>query len=70
MNAINPGRIDTPMIHDVSDEVNRAIAARIPMGRLGTPADVSGSVAFLASDLADYLTGTVIEVNGGLYMGL
>jgi 3-oxoacyl-[acyl-carrier protein] reductase len=69
VNAINPGRIDTPMIHDVSDEVNEAYKARIPLGRLGVPDDVASVVLYLASDLADYLTGTTIEVNGGLYMG-
>ena len=69
VNAINPGRIDTPMIHDVPDEVNESYKARIPLGRLGVPDDVAGVVQFLASDLADYLTGTAIEVNGGLYMG-
>lgn len=69
VNAINPGRIDTAMIHDVPDEVNQSYLARIPLGRLGQPADVAGVVLFLASDLADYLTGTTIEVNGGLYMG-
>lgn len=68
VNAINPGRIDTPMIRDVPDEVNQQIARSLPLRRLGTPADVAGSALFLASDLADYLTGVVIEVNGGAYM--
>jgi len=69
VNAINPGRIDTAMIHDVPDEVNEAYLKRIPLGRLGLPRDIAGAATFLASDLADYLTGTTIEVNGGLYMG-
>lgn len=69
INAINPGRIDTQMIRDVPDEVNQAIAAQIPVGRLGTPADIAKACLYLASDLADYLTGTTIEVNGGLYVG-
>ena len=68
VNAINPGRIDTPMIHDVPDAVNQAIAAQIPLRRLGTPMDVAGAAVFLASNHADYLTGVVIEVNGGAYM--
>ncbi len=68
VNGINPGRIDTPMIRDVPDEVNQAIAKGLPLRRLGTPADIAGSALFLASDLADYLTGVVIEVNGGGYM--
>jgi NAD(P)-dependent dehydrogenase (short-subunit alcohol dehydrogenase family) len=53
----------------VSDEVNAAYAARIPLGRLGTPLDVAHTIAYLFSDHADYLTGTTIEVNGGLFMG-
>ncbi len=69
INAINPGRIDTKMIRDVPDEVNKAIAANIPVGRLGTPEDIANTCLYLASDLADYLTGTTLEVNGGLYVG-
>jgi 3-oxoacyl-[acyl-carrier protein] reductase len=69
VNAVNPGRIDTPMINDVSEETNRVLMSRIPLGRFGKPRDVAGSVLFLASDLADYITGTTIEVNGGLYVG-
>ncbi|MFZ4806534.1 MAG: SDR family oxidoreductase [Hyphomicrobiaceae bacterium] len=69
VNAINPGRILTSMTRDVSDEVNAAIIDRIPARRLGQPDDIAKVALFLASDLADYLTGTAIEVNGGLYMG-
>lgn len=69
VNAVNPGRIDTPMIHDVSDEVNREIASRIPVGRLGLPSDIANAIAFLCADETDFLTGTTIEVNGGAYMG-
>ncbi len=68
VNGISPGRIDTPMIHDVPDAVNEAIAKGLPLRRLGLPRDIAGSALFLASDLADYLTGLVIEVNGGGYM--
>lgn len=53
INAINPGRINTKMIKDVPDEINQAIAARIPVGRLGLPGDVAKVCLFLASDLAD-----------------
>ena len=69
INAVNPGRIDTQMIKDVPDEVNQAIAANTPIGRLGLPEDVAKACLYLASDLADFLTGTTIEVNGGLYVG-
>jgi len=68
VNAINPGRIDTPMIHDVPDEVNQSYIERIPARRLGLPEDIAKVVVFLASDLSDYITGTAIEVNGGLFM--
>ena len=69
INSINPGRIDTKMIRDVPDEVNQAIAANIPVGRLGTPDDIAKTCLYLASDFADYVTGTALEVNGGLYVG-
>jgi 3-oxoacyl-[acyl-carrier protein] reductase len=68
VNAINPGRVDTPMIHDVPDEVNQSYIERIPARRLGLPEDIAKVVVFLASDLSDYITGTAIEVNGGLFM--
>ena len=69
VNAINPGRIDTPMTRDVPDEVNLAFLKTIPAGRFGLPEDIAKAAVFLASDLADYVTGTAIEVNGGIYMG-
>lgn len=69
VNAINPGRIETAMTRDVSDEVNQALIPSIPVGRLGLPDDIAKATLFLASTLADYLTGTALEVNGGLYMG-
>jgi 3-oxoacyl-[acyl-carrier protein] reductase len=69
VNAINPGRIATPMTQDVSDEVNKAVIPQIALRRFGQPMDIASVALFLASELADYLTGTAIEVNGGLYMG-
>jgi NAD(P)-dependent dehydrogenase (short-subunit alcohol dehydrogenase family) len=57
------------MIHDVPDEVNESYLPKIPVGRLGLPEDIGKAVLFLASDLSDYITGTTIEVNGGLFMG-
>jgi 3-oxoacyl-[acyl-carrier protein] reductase len=68
VNAVNPGRIDTAMIRDVPEKVNQSIARNIPLQRLGTPKDIAGAIVFLASELADYLTGVVIEVNGGMHM--
>jgi 3-oxoacyl-[acyl-carrier protein] reductase len=66
VNAVAPGRIDTPMIHLVSDEENEAFRQRTPLGRLGTPEDVAGAVVFLASDEAGFVTGEIVDVNGGL----
>jgi NAD(P)-dependent dehydrogenase (short-subunit alcohol dehydrogenase family) len=69
VNTVNPGRIATQMTRDVPDSVNEAFISSIPLGRLGEPDDVAKVVVFLASDLADYITGAAIEVNGGVFMG-
>jgi NAD(P)-dependent dehydrogenase (short-subunit alcohol dehydrogenase family) len=55
VNAVAPRRIDTPMIHTVSDEENAAFAQRTPLGRLGTPEDVASAVVLLASDEASFI---------------
>jgi NAD(P)-dependent dehydrogenase (short-subunit alcohol dehydrogenase family) len=59
-NALAPSLIDTPMLAGIAD-----LASRIPVGRLGRPQDVADLVAFLASDHAGYITGEVVDVNGG-----
>jgi NAD(P)-dependent dehydrogenase (short-subunit alcohol dehydrogenase family) len=66
VNAIAPGRIDTPMIQIASDEENEAFRLRTPLGRLGTPKDVANAAVFLASDEASFITGEIVDVNGGL----
>jgi 3-oxoacyl-[acyl-carrier protein] reductase len=66
VNAVAPGFIDTDMTRELSDEVRNALTERIPLGRLGSAADVAAVVRFLASDAAGYITGQVIHVNGGL----
>jgi NAD(P)-dependent dehydrogenase (short-subunit alcohol dehydrogenase family) len=66
VNAIAPGRIDTPMIHIASDEENEAFRLRTPLGRLGTAEDVAHAAVFLASDEASFITGEIVDVNGGL----
>jgi NAD(P)-dependent dehydrogenase (short-subunit alcohol dehydrogenase family) len=66
VNAVAPGRIDTPMIHVASDEENEAFRLRTPLGRLGTADDVASAVLFLASDEASFITGEILDVNGGL----
>jgi 3-oxoacyl-[acyl-carrier protein] reductase len=64
-NAVCPGFIETPILKSIPDKVLRAIKDRVPLGRLGTPADIANVYAFLASDDAAYINGAVIEVSGG-----
>ncbi len=68
VNAVAPGYIDTELTRTISDDASRALQAAIPLGRLGTGADVAGAVLFLASDLASYITGQVLVVDGGMVM--
>lgn len=68
VNAIAPGFIETDMTAVLSAEVRDAMLARIPLKRFGTAEDVAAAVRFLASDEAGYITGHVLNVNGGLYM--
>jgi NAD(P)-dependent dehydrogenase (short-subunit alcohol dehydrogenase family) len=64
-NAICPGFIDTAMTRGIPDAIREQQVAKIPLGRMGRPADVAAVVAFLASDEAGYVTGEVINVGGG-----
>jgi acetoacetyl-CoA reductase len=68
VNAIAPGYCDTDMVAAVSEQVLQSIIAAIPVGRLGTPADIARMVAFLVDDNAGFITGATFEVNGGQYM--
>jgi 3-oxoacyl-[acyl-carrier protein] reductase len=68
-NAIAPGFIETAMTAALGDEFKQNAVKQIPLGRVGTPADVAGAIAFLASDDASYITGHVLNVNGGMLMG-
>ena len=68
VNAVAPGYINTEMTDHLGDKAKEAMLEQIPMGRIGTPEDVAGVVAFLASPAADYITGQVIHVSGGMYM--
>jgi len=68
VNAVAPGFIETDMTLTIAEEMRDKIVEEIPLGRVGTPADVAGVVAFLVSGAADYITGQVIRVNGGIYM--
>ena len=69
VNAVAPGYIETPMTAVLSEEVTKTMMATIPLGRGGTPKDVAQAVKFLASDAASYITGHVLDVNGGMFMG-
>jgi 3-oxoacyl-[acyl-carrier protein] reductase len=68
-NAVAPGFIETNMTAVLSDEFKQNAVKQIPLGRVGTPDDIANAVAFLASDEAAYITGHVLNVNGGLLMG-
>ncbi|MCR5777981.1 MAG: 3-oxoacyl-[acyl-carrier-protein] reductase [Lachnospiraceae bacterium] len=66
VNAVAPGYVDTEMTQVLSEKVRESILATVPMKRGGTVADIANAVAFLASDKASYITGQVIQVNGGM----
>ena len=66
VNAVAPGFIETEMTAVLSEEVKKASAAQIPLGHFGKPEDIAKTVAFLASDDAAYITGQVIQVDGGM----
>ena len=68
-NAVAPGFIETSMTAVLSDEFRQNALKQIPLGRVGTPEDVANAVCFLASDEASYITGHVLNVNGGMLMG-
>jgi 3-oxoacyl-[acyl-carrier protein] reductase len=69
VNAIAPGFITTPMTDPLSTELKDKMKAMIPLGRFGSDRDVATAIVFLASDEAGYITGQVLDVNGGLHMG-
>ncbi|HXF05914.1 MAG TPA: SDR family oxidoreductase, partial [Blastocatellia bacterium] len=68
VNAIAPGYIDTAMTQVLDEKYRQQILEAIPMKRVGTARDVAAGVVFLASDEAGYITGHVLNINGGLYM--
>lgn len=69
VNAVSPGFIDTSMTAKLSAEVHEKILGMIPLGRMGTDREVAYGVRFLASDEAGYITGHILNINGGMYMG-
>ncbi len=67
VNVVAPGYIETDMTDAIPDDIKDNFKKQIPMGRFGKPEDVAGVVLFLSSDLASYITGEVVHVNGGLF---
>jgi 3-oxoacyl-[acyl-carrier protein] reductase len=68
VNAVAPGFIETDMTHVLPEAQKKALLSEVPLGRLGSAEEVAGTVAFLASEEASYVTGTTLHVNGGMYM--
>jgi 3-oxoacyl-[acyl-carrier protein] reductase len=68
VNAVAPGFIETPMTDVLTDKVKEELKTRIPLGRMGSPRDVAAAIVFLASDEAGYITGHVLDVNGGMHL--
>ena len=69
INCVSPGFIETKMTDKIDQKFKDIIISKIPSNRLGTPDDVANVTAFLSSDLANYITGETIHVNGGMYLG-
>ena len=68
VNVVAPGFIETDMTRALADNAKTDWSTLIPLGRIGTPAEIAAAVSFLASDEASYITGQVLAVNGGMYM--
>jgi 3-oxoacyl-[acyl-carrier protein] reductase len=68
VNAVAPGFVETPMTDVLPDKVKDELKARIPLGRMGSPRDIAAAIVFLASDEAGYITGHVLNVNGGMHL--
>ena len=69
INCVSPGFIKTEMTDKIDEDFKKILISKIPSGDLGTGEDVSNCVAFLASDMAKYINGETLHVNGGMYMG-
>jgi 3-oxoacyl-[acyl-carrier protein] reductase len=69
VNAVAPGFIATPMTDVLSQQIKDKMKSLIPLGRMGADRDIAAAILFLASDEAGYITGQVLDVNGGLHMG-
>jgi 3-oxoacyl-[acyl-carrier protein] reductase len=68
VNAVAPGFIETDMTHGLNDALKQKMVEQTPLGRIGKPEEVAAAVKFLASEEAAFITGHVLDVNGGIYM--
>jgi 3-oxoacyl-[acyl-carrier protein] reductase len=68
INCVAPGFIESPMTEVLTEQQKNAILAKIPAGKMGSSQDIANAVAFLSSPEANYITGTTIHVNGGMFM--
>ena len=69
VNSVSPGYCETALVAAIPDDIRQGIVERVPVGRLGQPAEIARTVEFFSADEAGYITGANIPVNGGLYMG-
>ena len=69
VNCVAPGFIDTDMTRKLSQDQRDLLLQQVPLGRLGTPAEIAALVSFLCSDIAGYITGETVHINGGMHMG-
>ena len=67
VNAISPGYVGTEMVMSIRDDIRQSIIDSVPMKRLGKPEEIGAAVSYLASELAGYVTGATLNINGGLY---
>ncbi|WLR52603.1 SDR family NAD(P)-dependent oxidoreductase [Bacillus tianshenii] len=70
VNAVAPGPIDTPLFQSMDDKGKQKLTKKVPLGKVGQPENIADAVLFFASDLASYVTGTLLPVDGGLTSGL
>jgi len=68
VNAVSPGFVETDMTAALPEAQREAVLAKIPLGRVGTPADIAPAVVYLASAAGAWVTGQVLRVNGGMYL--
>ena len=68
MNVVAPGLVGTDMVRSMPDKAKEQMIAHIPLGRMGKPEEIAGSVLYLLEESGAYVTGSVLNVSGGLYM--